>query len=204
MSWELTIWNALGGGTPAVYADTDSTVSILGTITPTARVEPPDAPVDLKFESTPLLMPEMSPRSIVLWKDITNPTPTTIFWGPVVKLPAPESEGAGPLARNRQNLQEYQAEGGNLLLLESIIDTPMVLEEQDIHDIAFTLCDTYAHPALTITAGNFTGTVGNDLEIFFAPEMVLADALDELAEQYPNYRWYVNSLGEVIFEEFTP
>jgi hypothetical protein len=90
--------------------------------------------------------------------------------------------------------------GGEQLLKDTVIGPRLIEEETDVASIALDLCERYAHPALTVSSGNFPAT-GGVLSVHYAPEKTLLDALNDLASTVPGGATvYVDALGAVHFK----
>lgn len=161
--------------------------------------------VDLVWRSTPALMPAVVPRSVVHWYEEDATSVVARGKAVVTICPSADSVGAGPDDRGADALEQYQAEGLELLLKGSVIDTPFVVEPgglgEQVYTIAYEFASRYAHPAITVDVANFSGDIDDRLTIAFAPEQNLADFFDGLVQQFPAYEWWVDRLGELHFEE---
>ncbi len=199
-SWELYVDDQIKSLTGTTYADTDSTVSVLDDPPPRIRKKPPDSVVDITWRSSASLVPCL-PRAIIHYEEGDEASTIVEGWAVVTILPASDSSGAGPADEgDRQALEEYQAEGLELLLKQIIIDEPLVVENDQVYDIAYTFASTFKHPAYDTVPANFTGNVADTLEIAFAPEMTMFDFLTMLTEQIPGYTFYIDSGGDLHFE----
>lgn len=119
--------------------------------------------------------------------------------GVIITCPPTTVPGAGPADNDADALERITAEGLERLLRERIVK-PRAWTDEDVATIAYQLCSAFAHPALTVAPANFPAT-GFILGLFYAPEMTVADALDDLAETLPTGgRWWVNANREVVFK----
>ena len=125
---------------------------------------------------------------------------TAVFWGPAVVVPPAGTRGAGPFDEDRDAIERVTVVGGEQLLRDSGVGALLVEGVVDVASIAFQFCSMYAHPALTVTEGNFV-TTGAVLDVFYKPESTLYDALQTLVDSVPGgaVAW-VDADGAVRFE----
>lgn len=123
-----------------------------------------------------------------------------VFWGPAIITPPLTAPGAGPADTDRDALERVTVAGGEQLLRESVIGPRLYTTNTDVAEIALELCQLYAHPALTVDAGNFPLS-GAVLNVFYSPEKDLLTALQELAESVPGGAdAWVDATGAIRFE----
>ena len=171
--------------------------------------------VALRGFDPPIVTPPGSGRVLNLYarQDTLNVPPrgiiqflmgeTPVFWGPAVVVPSASSPGAGPFDRDRDALERITVLGGEQLLKDTVLGPRFFEDQADVAAIALELCELYAHPALTIAAGNFV-TTGSVLGVFYAPEKTLYDALNELAATVPGgATCWVDAAGAVRFQADT-
>lgn len=139
----------------------------------------------------------VTPRGILYYDE----GGTALFAGPAITLPSTDSRGAGPADRDADALQRVSVAGGRLLVEESTVGPFLWLDMAaiDAAEMAFKLCDKYAHPALTVSSGNFKNT-GVTIPTWYAPTQQLSDALDDLVTISGDAcGWWVDALLAVHF-----
>ena len=135
------------------------------------------------------------PRGIIQFR--VDETP--LFWGPSVVVPPPSTPGAGPFDADRDALERITVLGGEQLLKDSVIGPRLFEGEHDVAEIAYELCALYAHAALSVESVNFP-LLGATLNVFYAPEKTLYDALQGLTETVPGgASFWVDASGAVRF-----
>jgi len=197
MSWSLKIMDA-NGALQSTITDATSPPVMMGS--PTCEVDPHGDCVTMTLHGRPdqLTIPT---RGILQYEE----DGTNLFWGPAVVLPPTGSLGAGPADQDSDSLERFTIAGGKQLVQDSIVEGYFLLKSwlgsgKDVADIAFDLCDRYAHPALTVAAANFP-SIGQVLDTYYAPEQQLNDALDKLAQTVAGGAvWYVDAAGSIHFE----
>lgn len=122
---------------------------------------------------------------------------TPIFWGVVVTSPPVDAPGAGPFDDDRDSLERITVVSGAQLLKDSVVGPLLIEEELDVKYIALAFCETYAHPALTVSGANFAET-GGALTTYYKPTASLANVLDELLGTVTGGGWWcVDAAGEI-------
>lgn len=160
-----------------------------------AIVTPPGTSKNLNLyaKQTGALIP---PRAIIQFS--LDGTP--VFWGPAIITPPLTAPGAGPFDKDRDALERVTVAGGEQLLRESVIGPRLYTTNTDVAEIALELCQLYAHPALTVNAGNFPLS-GAVLNVFYSPEKDLLSALEQLAESVPGGATaWVDATGAIHFQ----
>jgi hypothetical protein len=195
MSWTVTIRNPTNTTALATVEDglAGGEVVLRGFDAPIVTPPGSGRVLNLYARQASLSVP---PRAIVQFAIDATP----VFWGPAVVVPALDSPGAGPFDQDRDALERITVVGGEQLAKDSVVGPRLFEEDTDVAAIALELCELYAHPALTVTAGNFPAT-GAVLSVWYLPEQTLAEALGKLAETVPGgAEWWVDAAGAVHFE----
>ncbi len=181
MAWTLEIYNA-GGVAPANLKRTftnssppfmrDQFVGIFG---------PYNEPIEARMQVK-------NTAALIQVGDIVKYIETNNNWsGVVIRAPSIESPGAGDSPDDDPDLLETVIMAGGWKLLErSVSKNAFYLAHlsagasADVSDIARVACDLYAHPALTISAGNFDNN--GTLSRAYMPYKDLWNGLRELAK----------------------
>lgn len=184
----------------ATYANTDTDASVLADPAPQLRLKPPGQVVDLRWRSAPSLMPEAVPRSIVNYREDDESANRVEGWAVITICPAPGGTGGGSADSEKAALEDYQAEGLELLLKQIVIDEPLYVEGETVYNAAYDFASVFKHPGYSTQQSDFTGNIGDVLDVAYAPEMTMFDFLTQLTQKFPDYIFYVDTDGYLHFE----
>ena len=200
MSWTVNVSSPTGAFSHAIVNGVRSdTNEVVAQHIETAIVDPPGNCRELTLLLGRPDLAGITSRSILQY--LIGDTPA--YWGPAIIHPTTESKGAGQHSSDyAAALERVVVGGGEVLVQESVVGPRLIAGSVwSIPDIAHELCSQYAHPALSIDVGNFTGGTGEDeLTVWYTPFQQLDDALDKLIghSQYGG-KWWVDAVGAVNF-----
>lgn len=179
IAWTLDVYSTTGAFIKSITQAT-SPNPIRGAVE--AVVTGCDRTESIRFDCVQTIA-QLEPRQLVQFS--AAPTNTLVAAGVIVRCPPLTAPGAGPADVDRAAVEGVTCVGLEQLVAESIVGPLLIEDDTDVSSVAYELCAAFAHPALTVDAGDFP-TAGFVLGAFYKPFATLAACLDELVAALPH------------------